>query len=252
MKFKIITLLLVLVIIGIWSVNHTASKQASLENTIKPGPIVFERPKEAVALEEFLIEEIVLEETEEIIIFEEDQTEPELKEKIVVDDIEEEEDLLIEEINIIDKLVDWGHHSPSGSRIIDTIIIHSCYDALGDDPYSIDGILAEFRIYKVAPHYLIGRDGAVYRLVVDQDIAWHAGVSEMPDSRTSVNKFSLGIELVNLKTNTPTEAQYIALADLVESLKKEYEIKHILGHDQIAPERKTDPWNFDWEKFNNI
>ena len=142
--------------------------------------------------------------------------------------------------------------SPYSPRSIDTVIIHSCYDALGDDPYSIDGILAEFRIYKVAPHYLIGRDGAVYRLVVDQDIAWHAGVSEMPDSRTSVNKFSLGIELVNLKTNTPTEAQYIALADLVESLKKEYEIKHILGHDQIAPERKTDPWNFDWEKFNNI
>ena len=74
----------------------------------------------------------------------------------------------------------------------------------------------------------------------------------MPDGRISVNGFSLGIELVNLKTNTPTEEQYQSLADLVKFLKGKYEIKHILGHDQIAPERKTDPWNFDWEKFNNI
>jgi uncharacterized protein YxeA len=135
------------------------------------------------------------------------------------------------------------------NRKIDTIIIHSSYDALGDNPYSISGIIQEYKDYGVSAHYLIGRDGVVYQLVREKDIAYHAGVSSVPDGRTGVNAFSVGIELVNTKTNEFTTVQYSTLKNLISELKSRYSIKYVLGHNQIAPERKDDPWNFDWSKL---
>ena len=90
------------------------------------------------------------------------------------------------------------------------------------------------------------------RLVKEEDIAYHAGKSEMPDGRTDLNNFSIGIELINTKIVSPNEAQYSSLVELIKSLKLKYGIKNILGHNDIAPERRTDPWNFDWQKFNEM
>ncbi len=152
-------------------------------------------------------------------------------------------------LNVVNRILAWGHHTPLSPRLIDTIIIHSSYDALGENPYNIDGIIQEYKLYGVLPHYLIARDGTIYRLALDKDIAYHAGVSKMPDGRTNVNNFSIGIELVNSKSDTPTKEQYNSLGSLVKFLKTKYKINYILGHNQIAPDRKTDPWNFDWAKF---
>lgn len=147
------------------------------------------------------------------------------------------------------KLFTSGFQVAEG-RKIDTIIIHSSYDALGDDPYSISGIIQEYKDYGVSAHYLIDRDGTIYQLVREKDIAYHAGVSSVPDGRTGVNAFSVGIELVNTKTDKFTASQYNALNNLIGELKSRYDIKYILGHNQIAPERKDDPWNLDWSKLN--
>lgn len=151
--------------------------------------------------------------------------------------------------SIKNRLVGFGHGSPSKPRTIDTIILHSSYDASGSDPYDIDGIIAQWKEYDVAPHYLVGRDGGVYRLVKDEDIAWHAGVSKTPDGRTNVNDFSIGIEVATTKTEGPSDAQYVAIKKLVASLKDTYKIKYVLGHDDIAPGRKDDPWHFDWKRL---
>ena len=151
-------------------------------------------------------------------------------------------------IKIIQNLVSWGY-AVSSERNIDTIIIHSSYDALGNDPYDLDGLLKEYKIYGVAPHFVINRKGKIYRLVADENIAYHAGASQMPDGRKGVNNFSVGIELMNTKDDKYTEDQYEALSELIDYLKDEHTIKHILGHSQIAPGRKTDPWNFEWEKL---
>ena len=95
---------------------------------------------------------------------------------------EEEEEEAVEipdtELVIIDKFVSWGYKSYSGSREVDAIIIHSAYDALGDDFYSVDGVIEEFRIYKVTPHYLIDREGNIYQLVSDDNVAYHAGTGK--------------------------------------------------------------------------
>ena len=146
-------------------------------------------------------------------------------------------------------MVSWGFSEADG-RKIDTIILHSSYDAITGYPYCIDTLIAEYKQYDVAPHYLIDREGNIYRLVADKNIAWHAGKSEMPDGRKNVNNFSIGIEIMNTKTDNYTKKQYQAVQKIIDYLKKEYKIKYVLGHNEIAPERKTDPWNFDWKKIS--
>lgn len=152
------------------------------------------------------------------------------------------------DLKITNKLISWGY-AVSSSRKIDTIVIHSSYDALGDDPYSISGIIAEYKQYGVSAHYLIGRDGKIYRLVDDKNIAYHAGESKVPDGRTGVNAFSIGIELVNTKTGKVTAEQYSSLKELIAEIKVKNKIKYVLGHKDIAPGRKDDPWGFDREKI---
>ncbi|MEI6649882.1 MAG: N-acetylmuramoyl-L-alanine amidase [Candidatus Moraniibacteriota bacterium] len=149
---------------------------------------------------------------------------------------------------IVDRLVSFGYESRS-SRDIDTIVIHSSYDALGSDPYSVQGVIAEYKQAGVSPHYLVDRKGTIYRLVEDRDVAYHAGVSKMPDGRTGVNEFSIGIEAIGKDTDSPTSAQYTSLRSLIASLKGKYPIKSVLGHSDIAPGRKSDPWGFDWKEM---
>ena len=153
------------------------------------------------------------------------------------------------DFKISDKLVNWGFQK-ADNRAIDAIIIHSSYNAVGDDPYNLDDIIyKEYKPYGVSPHYIISREGGVYRLVEDKNIAYHAGESKTPDGRINVNNFSIGIEIVNKQSGSPSETQYESLKNLLNFLKSKYEIKYILGHSDIAPGRKNDPWNFDWSKI---
>jgi hypothetical protein len=151
---------------------------------------------------------------------------------------------------IINKKITWGF-SVSNSRKINTLVIHSSYDALGAEPYNLDGLIAEYKEYGVAPHFLIDRKGKIYQLVDEKNIAYHAGVSKMPDGRTGVNNFSIGIELMNTKEDSYTESQYSGLNKLIDYLEDNHKIKYVLGHQDISPDRKTDPWNFNWKKVNS-
>ena len=152
-------------------------------------------------------------------------------------------------ISVVNKYVSWGYEKPEKARMIDTIIIHSSYNALGGDPYNIESLLKEYRQYGVSAHYVIDREGKIYQLVSEKNIAYHAGVSKVPDGRTSVNNFSIGIELMNKEDSKFTDEQYNSLKNLITDIKSRYKIKYILGHSQIAPGRKTDPWNFEWDKI---
>lgn len=163
-------------------------------------------------------------------------------EKKPIDEVEEDSSG-----KIVDRLMTTGFQKSSG-RKIDTVILHTSYNAIGDDPYDIGDIIKQYEQYEVSAHYLIGRDGTIYRLVEDKDIAWHAGLSKMPDGRTNINDFSIGIEVVNTKEGKFSDAQYKSLNSLVKDLKEKYPIKNILGHDDIAPSRKTDPWGIEWNK----
>ncbi len=102
---------------------------------------------------------------------------------------------------------------------------------------------------KVSSHFLIRRDGQTIQFVSCNKRAWHAGVS-IWRGRTRCNDFSIGIELEGSDFEPYSESQYAALARLTRCLKRAYPIHDIVGHSDIAPERKTDPGPFfDWETY---
>ncbi|MBI2041416.1 MAG: N-acetylmuramoyl-L-alanine amidase [Candidatus Nealsonbacteria bacterium] len=150
---------------------------------------------------------------------------------------------------IVQRLLSVGYYLPDTLKSIDAIIIHSGNNENGD-PYNIENIIELYQAAKVATHYLIGRDGAIYQLAPDSAIAYHAGAGRMPDGRSNVNNFSIGISLVYKASESPNDAQYESLSWLVKVLKEKYGIsaENILGYKDIAPS-KTTPWNFDWDKF---
>jgi hypothetical protein len=156
----------------------------------------------------------------------------------------------VETLPITKMILDQGYRIPGEPRVIDTIIIHSVFNAIEGDPYSAGGIIKEYQLNKVAAHYLIDREGRIYQTAPLEAMAYHAGKSQMPDGRTDVNNFSIGIELIYRDSESPNEAQYQALAKLIKYLRQDYEIpdKNILGHRDVSPAAKTDPWNFDWGK----
>ncbi len=152
---------------------------------------------------------------------------------------------------IIEKPVSFGWRK-SSTRQINTVIIHSAFNNTGGDIYDIDLVIKQFGVYKVSPHYIIGREGNIYRMVNEENVAFHAGKSILPNGASNVNECSIGIELVTSFTESPTNEQMQSLVNLVTDIGNRYKIKYILRHSDIAPERKTDPWNFDWAVFLEI
>jgi len=152
------------------------------------------------------------------------------------------------ELKFIEKPVSSGKRTVL-NRNITAIIVHSTYNSFGDEKYDIDLIIKQFSRYRVSSHYVIGRDGLIYRLVKEKDVAFHAGKSQLPNGQTGLNSRSIGIELMTSKEEAPTEQQIKSLTILVNDIKKRYKIEYILRHSDIAPNRKTDPWNMDWEGF---
>ena len=148
----------------------------------------------------------------------------------------------------VDKTVHFGMRTVQ-NRNINSIIIHSVFNASGGDKYDIDLVIKQFSHYHVSSHYVIGRKGDIYQLVNEKNISFHAGKSSLPDGRMGVNSCSIGIELVDSIGNAPTEPQIRSLTLLVKDIESRYPIKYVLRHSDIAPGRKTDPWNMDWADF---
>ncbi|SFR50547.1 AmpD protein [Thiomicrospira sp. ALE5] len=109
--------------------------------------------------------------------------------------------------------------------------------------------LPELAELKVSAHFLIQRSGQLDQFVNVFDQAWHAGVS-IYHGEEQCNRFSIGVELEGSDDQPYTAIQYQALADLVQDLEALlnqqgiYKPLEILGHQHIAPGRKTDPGPF--------
>jgi N-acetylmuramoyl-L-alanine amidase len=135
---------------------------------------------------------------------------------------------------------------------------------------------------RASAHIIIGRDGKLAQLVPANVVAWHAGTSRWEVKTTKkkstvyvgLNKYSFGIEFVNLGRLKKTEAgkfvsstgrivdpaeviqsdvdgkyyqayteAQISTGDSVMVALKSYapSIEDVIGHHDIAPERKLDP-----------
>ena len=108
---------------------------------------------------------------------------------------------------------------------------------------------------KVSCHYFIERNGDIYRMVNDNRIAWHAGKSKWMNIN-NLNKYSIGIEISNPGHKHGYQnfsiRQIKSLVKLSKYLIKKYKIKssNILGHSDIAFERKKDPGEkFPWKNL---
>ncbi len=106
---------------------------------------------------------------------------------------------------------------------------------------------------KVSSHYLIKKNGKIIRFVPDLYEAWHAGKSNWKKIQF-LNKYSIGIEIQNKGHNYKYEKfsppQIKSIKYLLKDLIKKYNInpKNVLGHSDIAPDRKKDPGEkFPWK-----
>ena len=105
---------------------------------------------------------------------------------------------------------------------------------------------------RVSAHFFIDRLGGVTQLVSCDKRAWHAGLSEW-QGRTRCNDFSIGIEMEGSETQPFAQAQYDALCPLLAILGQHYPLKWLVGHSDIAPDRKIDPGpHFDWQRLASV
>lgn len=128
---------------------------------------------------------------------------------------------------------------------------------------------------KASAHLVVGEGGEVTQLVGFDRTAWHAGRSEWAGVN-GLNPVSIGIELANYGElsgapgrwtgpggrpvpdarvkiarhanggretgwHTYPAAQLAAALDIARALHAVYHFEDVVGHDQIAPHRKTDP-----------
>ena len=104
---------------------------------------------------------------------------------------------------------------------------------------------------RVSAHCLIRRNGEIIQYVPFEQRAWHAGVSNYL-GKEKCNDFSIGIELEGCDDIPYTNEQYQQLIKVTKLLQQAYPaiIDNIVGHNDIAPQRKTDPGPaFDWSYY---
>lgn len=137
-------------------------------------------------------------------------------------------------------------------RLVTCVIIHATAGGLAGSLRELSDPKPATPEKRVSAHYCIDRDGTVYKMVHEEDIAWHAGQSFW-QGRTGVNAFSIGIELVNLNNGVDPypEPQLAAAAQLTRAICSEKGIQphDVVGHLDIAPGRKDDPRGLDLVAF---
>ncbi len=151
--------------------------------------------------------------------------------------------------------LDTSYSSVSQGSRVRYLIIH--YTVL-DMPTSIRVLTQQV----VSSHYLVGdqTDPVVYRLVDESQRANHAGASAWK-SDTNLNSSSIGIEIVNPGMTKSEQGpvyypypqkQIDWVIALVRDIVQRHGITpdHVLGHSDIAPQRKQDPGPlFPWKQL---
>ncbi len=99
---------------------------------------------------------------------------------------------------------------------------------------------------EVSAHFFVRRNGDLLQFVSCDDRAWHAGASQHR-GRTQCNDFSIGVELEGTDHHPFEDAQYETLTSLSAAILQQYPVASFVGHEHIAPSRKSDPGRaFDW------
>ena len=89
--------------------------------------------------------------------------------------------------------------------------------------------LAKHGAVNVSSHYIVDRDGTIYRLQPETRFARHC---------IGLNHIAIGIENVGEDETALTDAQVAADAALVRDLAARFHITHLLGHFEVMKFRK--------------
>ncbi len=181
---------------------------------------------------------------------------------------------------IINRLMPLTHSAPrSVTHDVTHIVIHFASNVIArpDNPHIPEDVINIFQKYGVSAHYLIARDGVIFRLVDESRVAFHAGrgtLADFPQYTNNLNRHSIGIELLAMGTEEEmsryvsrtvyrsipaihigyTDAQYRALNYLLPQIYARQGIqptrRYVIGHDEYARNRKIDPGSlFDWSRI---
>lgn len=150
---------------------------------------------------------------------------------------------------------------PPGT-LVDSVIVH--YISLPPEHFRGDAVerfftnrldfgghpwFGRLRDVHVSAHFLLRRRGELLQFVSCNERAWHAGASRLL-TRERCNDFSIGIELEGSSERPFTRTQYRRLNSLLAALSRQYPLRFIAGHSDVAPGRKEDPGPyFDWHEL---
>lgn len=106
---------------------------------------------------------------------------------------------------------------------------------------------------ELSSHYCIDENGFILKFVDEDKRAWHAGKSYW-NGLDDMNSHSIGIEIQNpghsYGHRSFTNAQIKSITALVLDIMKRNNIpaKNVIGHSDVAPDRKQDPgYLFPWK-----
>ncbi len=114
------------------------------------------------------------------------------------------------------------------------VVLHCTTGGEGDFEDSLKGLLSP----GVNAHYLIRRNGDVYRLVPEEFVAFHSGLSRW-DGYEDLNLFSLGVEFVGTNREPFTPEQYASFRHIYrgkDGIKERYRVedKNVVPHSYVA------------------
>ncbi|MFD7918729.1 N-acetylmuramoyl-L-alanine amidase [Streptomyces sp. NPDC059740] len=138
----------------------------------------------------------------------------------------------------------WRHAARPGDFLVEQVVVHVVQGTL-------ELALEVFQDprHAAAAHYVVGRDGRIVQTVLESDVAFHAGNSQ-------VNEGSIGIEHEGWvgRASSFTDAMYRASARLTATVCRRYGIPvdrdHVIGHLEVPGSDHTDPGPFwDWDRY---
>jgi len=161
-------------------------------------------------------------------------------------------------------LTPWLFHRPRrGNTVVDTVVLHAGPHA------SVEDLVQEFRDVDHSYHYIIDREGNIYKGVPFRAVAFHCGNSYGPHEATRgvpcerdaagnfvehpcVNEYSLSICLMNFNDGADPypKPQLTALKTLLQDIKTPLpKLRFLTSHANVAPGRYCDPMGLNLESI---
>lgn len=154
---------------------------------------------------------------------------------------------------VVRRIAPSPNHGPRpDGQPIDMLVLH--YTGMASPEAALDRLRDP--LHEVSSHYLVMPQGEVIQLVPENRRAWHAGQAGWA-GRGDLNSCSIGIEIAHpghqggLPPYPAAQIAAVMALSLDIVARRPIAPRHVLGHSDIAPDRKEDPGEtFPWESLH--